>query len=234
MIAENRSRGLKKNLARFPRSILRAKSTQLLQEHAYACIQNGVPVKTINPNSHWFAEWQEDYGLSLRKANRKFAVPRHVLKERLELFWVPLFRMRKLEVRALGCDPLMLNFDQSPYHHNESGSQNKSTLGVRGSTVPVVEANSEARSRWTANLTTTAVAAGSFPPAECMFKGARDGSVQKRLNEHRRQRGFPSRFTVSMSESGSYREHDVIALLKRHLSLTLWSADLKAVYHVRY
>ena len=148
-------------------------------------------------------------------------MPRLVLKERLELFWVSLFRIRKLAAGALGYDPLILNFDQSPYHRNESGSQNKATLGVRGSTVPVVEGNSDVRSRWTANLTTcssvTAVAAGFVPPAECMFKGTRDGKVHKRLTEHRRQRGFLSWITVSMSEKGSYREHDVIAFLKRHL-----------------
>ena len=98
-----------------------------------------------------------------------------MLKERLELFWVSLFRIRKLAARALGYDPLMLNFDQSPYHHNESGSQNKATLGVRGSTVPVVEGNGDCKSRWTATLTTcsseTAVAAGQIHPVECMFKG---------------------------------------------------------------
>ena len=136
--------------------------------------------------------------------NRKIAVPRHVLKESLELFWVSLFRFRKLAVRALGYDPLMLNFDQSPYHHNESGSQNKATLGVRGSTVPVVEGNCDVRSRWTANLTTcssvTAVAAGFVPPVEFMFKGTRDGKVHKRLTEHRRRRGFPSWITVNTSE----------------------------------
>ena len=234
VIANNRSQGLKKNLARFPRAILRVKLMQLLREHAHASLLNGVPVQSIKPDSHWFARWQEDYGLSLRKANRRFSVPRHVLKERLQLFWVTLFRIRKLAVLTLGYEPLMLNFDQSPYHHNESGSQDKATLGVRGSTVPVVEGNCDVRSRWTANLTTcsdkTAVAAGSFHPAECMFKGARDGSVHKRLNEHRRQRGFPSWFTVSMSESGSYREHDVIAFLKRILEPMTEGRDWRIIF----
>ena len=40
VIADNRSRGLKKNLARFPRAFLRVKLTQLLREHAHACLLN--------------------------------------------------------------------------------------------------------------------------------------------------------------------------------------------------
>ena len=106
-------------------------------------------------------------------------MPKKVLQQRLELFWVSSFRVRKLAVLEFGYEPMQLNWDQSPYHHNESGSQNKPTLAVRGSTVPVVEGNSDCKSRWTANLTTcsdeAAVAAGFIPPAECMFKGSKNG-----------------------------------------------------------
>ena len=52
-----------------------------------------------------------------------------------------------------------------------------------------------------------------------MFKGTRNGRVHIRLEEHRRINGFPEWFTVSMSEKGSYREHDVISFLKKHLEL---------------
>ena len=86
LIAENRIRG-KKNLARFPRSIIQLKVQQLLQDYAYACLLNGVPAETVKADSWWCRRWEEDYGLSMRKANRKYAVPRHVVKERLEIFW---------------------------------------------------------------------------------------------------------------------------------------------------
>ena len=96
LITTNRGRGLKKNLARFPRSVLKVKVQQLLREHAHASLLNGVAVRVFKPDSQWFSRWQEDYGLSLRQANRKYAVPKHVLKERLELFWVsgPCARLR--------------------------------------------------------------------------------------------------------------------------------------------
>ena len=91
----------------------------------------------------------------MRQANRKYAVPRYVQKERMEIFWIVLFRVRLFIFMVFGYDPWILNWDQSPFHHNESGAQNKPTLGIRGSTVPVVEGNSDVKSRWTAQLVTS-------------------------------------------------------------------------------
>ena len=108
-----RSRFEKKNLARFPISILRVKVDQLLREHAHASLLNGMPVRTFTPNSQWFARWCEEYGLSLRRANRKYSVPKKVLQQRLELFWVSLFRVRQLAVLDLGYDPTQLNWDSN-------------------------------------------------------------------------------------------------------------------------
>ena len=220
MIAENRSRG-KRHLARFPRSVLRLKLQQLLQDSTYACLLNGAPVVSLKADSWWFKRWEEDYGLSMRVANRKYAVPRHVVKERMEIFWVVLFRLRLFIFLVFGYDPLILNFDQSPFHHNETGSQNRPTLAVRGSTVPVVEGNSDVKSRWTANLTTQsrfkAIRGDPMPSAECMFKAERDGRVDGRLQAFLRSGGFPQWFTVTVGPKGSYREHDIIEWLRKHL-----------------
>ena len=221
LVIDNRSRGLTKNLARFPRSIMLLKLYQMLQDHAHACLLSGVPVASFKPSYWWFQRWEEEYGLSMRQANRKYQAPRHAQKQRMELFWVTLFRIRLFIRSAFGYEPVIYNFDQTPYHHNETGSQNKATLGVRGSTVPVVEGNSDVKSRWTANLTTcsefTAVAGGSMPWSECVFKGAIDGRLDARLKCYHRSRGFPSWFTVTTGPKGSYRERDVIEFLKKHL-----------------
>ena len=198
---------------------------QLLEHLAYACLLGGNPVQTLNPDSWWFKRWEEEYGLSMRKANRKYQVPRAVLKERLELFLVSLFSIRLFISLVFGYDPLILNWDQSPFHHNETGAQDKPILGVRGSIVPVVEGNSDTRSRWTANLMTqsrfTAVADSRgnvrMPPAECMFKAEPGGSVDTRLQTYLRSRGFPQWFTVTVGPKGSYREYDIIEFLDKHL-----------------
>ena len=208
-------------MARFPHSIMVLKVRQILQDHAHACLLTGVPASGFKPDYWWFKRWEEEYGLSMRRANRKCVVPRHVQKERLEMGWVSLFRIRLFMRLAFGYEPVLYNFDQSPYHHNETGSQNKATLGVRGSTVPVVEGNADVKSRWTANLTTcsefTAVAGGSMPWSECMFKGAKDAKLDARLKAFGRSRGFPSWFTVTTGPKGSYRERDIIELLKKRL-----------------
>ena len=221
LIAENRSRG-KKHLARFPQAFLKLKAQQLMQEYCYACLLNGIPAAAVQFDSWWFRRWEEEYGLSMKAANRKYTVPRHIVKERLEIFWVTLFRVRLLMQLALGYDPEIWNPDQSPFHHNETGSQNKATLAVRGSIVPVVEGNSDVKSRWTGFFTTQSQFSSrsrgdKMPPAECMFKAEADGPVDARLQSFIRSRGFPSWLTVTVGPRGSYREHDIIVWLRKHL-----------------
>ena len=87
--------------------------------------------------------------------------------------------------------------------------------------MPVVKGSSDVKSRWTANLTTQSRFTGSIgdpmPAAECMFKGEKDGPVDKRLQEFLRSREFPPLFTVTVGPKGSYREYDIILWLRRHL-----------------
>jgi hypothetical protein len=231
LIEERRSRG-KKHLARFPRQTIYLKVQQLLEDHAYASLINGIRVKSFVPNYWWCKRWEEEFGLSFRRANRKYAVPRSVQKERLEIFWVILFRLRFFILRVFGYDPVIINFDQSPFHNNETGSQDKPTLNVRNAKVPIVEGNAEVKARWTANLTTVSKfkleqasdpqslpVQGNYqkPFHEMMFKAARDGIVYGRLQEFIRSRGFPSWISVTVAPKGSYREQDVIEFLNKHL-----------------
>ena len=69
MVNENRSRCLKKSLSRFPRSTLKYKVYQLIQQHAAASILNGQPVQTLKQFTWWFKRWEEEYGLSMRAAH---------------------------------------------------------------------------------------------------------------------------------------------------------------------
>ena len=59
----------------------------------------------------------------MRKANRKYKVPKRVMGERCQITWLNLARVRFLCILANGYDPELENFDQSPFHNNESGSQ---------------------------------------------------------------------------------------------------------------
>ena len=112
--------------------------------------------------------WQIEYGLSMRAPNRKFKVAKPILEERLTIWWLNLARVRAFCEAVFGYDPDMENWDQSPFHHNEIGSQNARTLAICGSIeVPLVEGHADTRMRWTANLTTFSnkdrIFRGEFP-----------------------------------------------------------------------
>ena len=115
--------------------------------------QEATDVPADGPMVFWVAT---KYGLSMRKPNRKYKVPKAVMAERLEIGWLNVARIRALCLAEFGYDPEIENWDQSPFHHNESGSQNMPTLAVagNGAIVPLIEGHSATRERWTANLTT--------------------------------------------------------------------------------
>ena len=141
---------------------------------------------------------------------------------RLEAFWITVFRIRALCVAIHGYDPDMENFDQTPYHANESGSQNSTTLAVKGETVPLIEGRGDTRARWSANLTPFSdaerIRRGELPYCEFMFKHdvkADQSSLELRLREHIRGRGYGPWVSVATSSSGSYKEDDILNFLDR-------------------
>ena len=211
-----------KALARFTKSMVKQKAKELLSDYCTAALKAGKhrpKVPTIT--SHWVKAWALNHGLSFRKPNRKYKVPKHVLEERLEKGWLNVFRVRAA-VAALweGHDPSIENWDQSPFHHNEAGSQNQPTLGLVNATCPLVEGHAATRARWTANLMTCSdvsrFADGTPPPCECMFKA--DGAKLKgRLQEHVRSRGLESWVSAATSEKGSYKMTDCMSYLDKHL-----------------
>ena len=219
--AQRRSSGApRKSMGRFPRRLLVAKCEQLLAQHCHQALVEGSKVQVIAPTCKWFRQWQAEYGLSMRRPNRKYKVPKYVLEERLKLWWITLFRIRALCLAIHGYDPEMENWDQSPFHNNESGSQDIRTLAVKGKEVPLVEGHHDTRERWTANFTTWSnkqrISEEGPPYCELCFK-AQGEKLQGWLQEHVRSRGFGSWFTVITAPKGSYRETDVLNFLDKHL-----------------
>jgi hypothetical protein len=160
----------------------------------------------------------------MRRPNRKYKCSKQLLALRLEAFWITVFRIRALCLAIHGYDPEMENFDQTPYHANESGSQDMRTLAVAGLKVPLVEGHADTRVRWTANLTTFSnaerIKRGEMPYCEFMFKHdiKKDQSqLELRLREFVRGRNFGPWVTVATSNSGSYTEADILHFLDKHL-----------------
>ncbi len=156
----------------------------------------------------------------MRKPNRKYKVPKAVMAERLEIGWLNVARVRALCLATHGYDPEIENWDQSPFHNNESGSANVSTLAVAGSTVPLVDGHADTRERRTANLTTFSnkarIQAECPPYCELLFEAEGD-RLELRLGEYIRSRGFGPWLSVATAPKGSYRTPDVLNFLDRHL-----------------
>ena len=216
-----RSIGRFKAIGRFPVAVLKDKAKQLLQEYLRVSLMQGKRRLGMTIDWKWLKRWEIEYGLSMRAPNRKFKVSKPILEERLTIWWLNLARVRALCEAVFGYDPEMENWDQSPFHHNEIGSQNARTLAICGSIeVPLVEGHADTRMRWTANLTTFSnkerIERGDFPYAQFMFR-AEGERLQERLREHVRSRGYLAWASASTSEKGSYREEDVLEFLDRHL-----------------
>ena len=136
--------------------------------------------------ARWFASWAAHYGLGMRKPSRKYKVPKAVMAQRLEIGWCNVARVRALCLATPGYDPHFENWDQSPFHNNESGSQNVSTLAVAGSLVPLIEGHADTRERYPGNFTTFSdharLQAEGPPYCEFLFK-AEGERVELRLRE---------------------------------------------------
>ena len=223
-----RSRGLVKCIGRFPRSLLKAKLREFLADHCHAQLLNGLSPTPFRITPKWFSGWEAEYGLSTKQPNRKFKVPLAVLWERCLIAWLSVFRVRAACEALHGYDPGMENFDQSPYYHNETGSKNVGTIAVAGMTCPLIEGHADTRERWTGNFTTfsekSRILDGEMPYVEAMFRsdadnttGKRTLTIERRVGEHIRSRGYGKWITVATSPKGSYREADVLNFLERHL-----------------
>ena len=79
---------------RIPPKLVMVKAAQLVQDYVKECLLRGVPPDPPKITSHWMRGWKRQYRVSLRRPNRKYKVPRHVLEERLAIFWINIARVR--------------------------------------------------------------------------------------------------------------------------------------------
>ena len=161
-----------------------------------------------------------EYRISSRKPDRKFKVPRWVLGERLEIFWLSVIKIRALIFLHFGYDPDCKNIDQSPFHGNEAGSKACNTLALKGApTVPLIENHAATRTRWSLNSITMSSAEKikrRLPGFEIMFQA--DGhELEAKLQIYVFAKGLPFRVTVVTGPKGSYREEPLLNFLERHL-----------------
>ncbi|MCP4202782.1 MAG: hypothetical protein GY769_12720 [bacterium] len=200
-----------------PVAVLRVKAKSLLDEEVVACLRSGAESRPPKLTDAWFRNWRHEYGVSLRKPNRKYKVAGWVLRERLGIGWNNIFAVRALCVLANGYDMEMENFDQAPFHMNEAGSRGSGTLALRGAPRLVLkECHAATRSRWSVNTMTTSCAelAARCPPVEVMFKA--DGARLARALSLEVPAWAPW-LTVVTAPKASYREEHILAFMEAHL-----------------
>ena len=70
-----------------------------------AQLEARVKAEHVALRSRWFSQWRHEYGLSLRRPNRRYTVPKAVLAERLETGWLNVYRVRAAAAAMKGDDP---------------------------------------------------------------------------------------------------------------------------------
>ena len=123
----------------------------------------------------WLNRLLATYRIASRRPNRKFKVPRAILMQRLEIFWIVTAKLRTLVMLHFGYDPTFKNIDQSPSHQNEAGSQEWNTLTLSGQqTVPLIENHAATRGIRSLNTLTDPaeeqISNANMPGFEIMFK----------------------------------------------------------------
>ena len=86
---------------------------------------------------NWIRGWMDEYNVSLRKPNKKFAIKKEDRKIRIKDYLKNIWTVRKYFIDKYGIDPPVINGDQMPLHRNESASQK--TLSLKSEDVFVKE-----------------------------------------------------------------------------------------------
>ncbi len=204
---------------RLPAVVVMTKARLLMEEFVAEHLRRGRVAPAAVINSPWLTRWKRQYGVSLRQPNRKWKVSRSVLKDRLRIGWSNILRVRKLIALVHGYDPVVEDFDQSPFHMNESGPRGRGTLTLRGCpSVPLKECHAATRERYTANTMTTSseARARQIPPLEILFKAEGGGSRMLPALQATIPPWAPW-LAVAASPSGSYSEAEVLDYMERHL-----------------
>ena len=106
---------------RLPKHLFKLKVKELFAE---CLIHNPTqPEFQLRFRSQWIKEWEDEYGVSLRKLNKRFSIKKEDLVRRIEDYLQNVWTVRKFFIKKYGIDPPVINGDQMPLYRNESASQ---------------------------------------------------------------------------------------------------------------
>jgi hypothetical protein len=140
----------------------------------------------------WIKGWEAEYGISLRKPNKRYSIKKTDLIVRLQDYLKNIWTLRRFFIEKYGVDPPIINGDQMPLHRNESSQQK--TLAFKGEDTFVKENYMLSRERTTVFTQVSNQENIKLNP-EFVFKG----------KGTRTKVAVPETVKYQWSESGSYR-----------------------------
>jgi len=207
---------------RLPLRCLWDEATRLRDLYVLECLRQGRPCDAPMITYKWLRAWRKEYGVSLRRPNQRWKVPRPVLKERLWIMWSNLLRVQTFLWLNFGYFAEIDGFDQKPMHVAEGGSKLLQTLAFVGEEdVALKENHSATRNRWTLTtwVTNSMERALAIPPLECCFKGGVrvNAALASLLSELRAGGLCGDWLSLVATDKGSYKAGDIYRYLDRHL-----------------
>ena len=188
---------------RLPRRLFKLTAQQLYGDWL---VQNPTPEgQRLKFTNKWIKQWENEYGLSLKKPNKRFSIKKEDLLIRLQDYLQNIWTVRRYFIQKYGIDPPIINGDQMPLHRNESSQQK--TITFKGEDTFIRENHNLSRERLTV-FTQVSSASTINLKSEFVFKrtGVRAKVAVDNVN-------------YQWSPSGSYRlEH----ILKTISNLPNW------------
>ena len=90
---------------RLPATVVVSKAQQVCEDYVVESLRRGIDPQPPVVDGQWVRRWRVDRGVSFRKPNRKWKVPKDVLLERCQIFWSNVFRVRAFIFAKFGYDP---------------------------------------------------------------------------------------------------------------------------------
>ena len=131
---------------RLPRRLFKLKAQQLYADWLF---QNPVlENEKLKFSNKWIKLWEnEEYGVSLKRPNKRYSIKREDLLIRLRDYLQNVWTVRRFFIEKYGVDPPRINGDQMPLHRNET-AQEKS-MSFKGEDTFVKENHKLSRERVT-------------------------------------------------------------------------------------
>ena len=104
---------------RFPRKLLKFMAKDLYKEWLD---QQPEPIpkdKQLQFGNHWIRDWMVEYGVSLKKPNKRFSISQEDRIKRILQYLKNVIRVRMYFLRKFNTEPIIINGDQMPLHRNE-------------------------------------------------------------------------------------------------------------------